>query len=198
MKPIFAALFLPLVAGVGTAQTETSQEVSLEQIATLRKLGPHSAQAWAEYMNMSQAMIERIQRQRPEVMKEVQERYEKLPDAMTASKDIDKITLELDAAIEKRISGGGSTIDVELRFLAGRLRTVRTALQPVIELVEERERKQRVIAEVIVLITGVLAEQAGSQKEQSDLRGSGKADSLAPKPGSTAETESSPRYAITE
>jgi hypothetical protein len=198
MKAIFAALLLPLMAGVGTAQTVTSPGISLGQIVTLRQLGPHSTQVWAEYMNISQAMIERIRRQSPEVMNEVQQRYEKLPDAMSTSTDIDKITQELDAAIEKRISRNGGAMDAELRFLVGRFRTARTALQPVTELVEERERKQRVIAEVVVLIIGVLAEQTGPQKEQSDLQGSEKADRLALKPGNAPEAKGSPKYAITD
>jgi hypothetical protein len=198
MKPIRAVLFLLLAAGAGTAQTAASPEVSLEQIAALRKLGPHSAEAWAAYLNMSEAMIERIRRENPEVMNEVQQRYKKLQGTIKSSDDADEgaqaaNSLELEAAIEKRISGSGGATDAELRFLTGHFRTARTALRPVIELAEERERKQRVIAEVVVLITGVLAEQTGQQNEQSDLQGDRKADRLASKPGNVPETDGSPK-----
>jgi hypothetical protein len=139
-------------------------------------LDPHSEHVWAEYINLSQTLIEKTRRQNPQLLNEGSKPDEKSADP-SALQDIEGTARELDQAVEKRFAGT-SAVETELRFLVGRFRTARTALQPAIELAAERERKQRVIAEVIVLITGVLSEQTDAQKEQSDWQRGNKADSL--------------------
>ena len=61
---------------------------------------------------------------------------------------------------------------------AGRLKIVRQAMQPVVILIEERQRKQQIIASVIMLIKDLLDARDGSPEEPDADRN--KSDRVGP------------------
>jgi hypothetical protein len=97
------------------------------------------------------------------------------------------------------IAAKSGSMETEIRFVLGRIRNAERALAPVSALVEERERKQKVIAKVVAIIADLVAEQERRDNQQRDLQiDKGKTDKLEPSAVYTPIGDRRSRYAIKE
>jgi hypothetical protein len=88
---------------------------------------------------------------------------------------------QLEASVEDWISAALSASELELRFSRSELDEAASILPPLTALAKERERKQEIIAKIVVIIADVLEELTRRQEEQQRLdRSKGKADKLEP------------------
>lgn len=195
---------LMLVALVGGSQSAAAQ--------TSPPLPVPPQETWAEYLNLAELVIENTRKDNPAIASEAAERYKNLPAIInelaaqarrTGGKGIEATSgapsAELNQAIEKWIAAKSGSMETEIRFVLGRIRNAERALAPVSALVEERERKQKVIAKVVAIIADLVAEKQRRDKEQRDLQiDRGKTDKLEPSAVYTPIGDSRPRYAIKE
>jgi hypothetical protein len=195
---------LMLVALVGGSQSAAAQ--------TSPPLPFPPQETWAEYLNLAELVIEKTRKNKPAIASEAAERYENLPAIIdelaaqarrTGGKGIEAasgaFSAELNQSIEKWIAAKSGSMETEIRFVLGRIRNAERALAPVSALVEERERKQQVIAKVVAIIADLVAEKERRDKEQRDLQiDKGKTDKLEPSAVYTPIGDRRPRYAIKE
>jgi hypothetical protein len=158
---LFIPFFLLLPSGPLAAQQE----------------GQPLARSGADYIAYAERLIERTRQERPEIASRADELYKRLPAIVDqlereakASGQGAKFGMEagspqLEAGMERWIGEKGANIDTEIRFTAGRLKTVQRAMQPVKALIEERQRKQQIIASVIMLIWNLLSGEGGAGDE---------------------------------
>jgi hypothetical protein len=141
--------------------------------------------AGADYASYAERLIERTRREKPEIADRADELYKRLPgiieqlekeEAAPAKAVID--SPELDARMERWIVEKGANVGTEIRFATGRLKTAQLALEPIKALIEERQRKQQIIASVILLISDFLAERdRGSEEPEAEKN---KSDRVGP------------------
>jgi hypothetical protein len=122
-----------------------------------------------DYDAYAEKLIDKIRQDKPEIARRADELYKRLPAIvgqleqearMTGSRaenpSLNTGSPELVTEMERWIGLKGTTIDTELRFAVGRLKAVQRAVQPVEALIKERQRKQQIIANVIMLIKDFL------------------------------------------
>lgn len=172
------ALFLLFInSGYSAAHAETFSKLSFEHIVMLRQA---KSEALTEYISLAELLIEWVEEVKPDIAKKAADRYLKLPGILQKLKDNARQTGakgieitaatgldELDAEIGLWIMGKAASMEAELRSAAN-LQAARRSLEPVATLVAERERKQQVITDVILLIADVLSEPGGRDKEWRD------------------------------
>jgi hypothetical protein len=194
MKRFVALLTLAWleIAGNTAAHAETFSELSLGRIAMLRQTA--LAEAWSEYVRLAEFVIEKSVKEMPVIARKAADHYQKLPGILHQLKDHARETGgrgieitagmgldQLDAAIEEWITHKSASMEAELHLASTNLKIAHKAVEPISALVGERERKQQVIAQVIVLMVDVLNEQAKRDQDQRDLDlERGKRDKLEP------------------
>jgi hypothetical protein len=143
--------------------------------------GQQSEPAGADYISYAEKLIERTRQEKPDIANRADELYKRLPaivdqleeeakaaGSAAAHPGIGTGAPQIEAEMERWISEKGANIDTEIRFAAGRLKTVREAMQPVMALMAERQRKQQIISSVIILIKDFLAGEDGAP-DDSDV-----------------------------
>ena len=138
---------------------------------------PALALSGVDYVAYAERLIARTRQEKPEIASRADELYRRLPAIVDQLEREAKATgqaakfgmqagsPQLEAGMERWIREKGANVDTEMRFTAGRLKTVQRAMQPVKALIEERQRKQQIIANVIMLIRNLLAGEGGSGEE---------------------------------
>jgi len=132
--------------------------------------GPAPKPSRVDYIAYAEKLIERTRQEKPDIASRADELYKRLPAIVdqleaearaagspSATPGIDTGSPQIEAEMERWISEKGANIDTEIRFAAGRLKTVREAMQPVVSLMAERQRKLQIISSVIMLIRDFLA-----------------------------------------
>jgi hypothetical protein len=145
----------------------------------------------ADYIAYAEKLIERTRQEKPDIASRADELYKRLPTIVgqleeearaaggsSPSLSIQTGSQQIEAEMERWIGEKGANIDTEIRFAAGRLKTVQQAMQPITSLIEERQRKQQIISNVILLIKDFLAVE-GVAPEDSDVDRN-KADRVEP------------------
>lgn len=157
------------------------------------------------YISLAEALIEKTRREKPAVARAADELRRQLPGIISELEQKARANQargsfaradspeEAVAALETQVARRGTQIDTELRFALGRLKTAQGALRPISSLVEQRERKQRLISEVIGLIGNLLSGKP-LQPQPSDLpSGENKADRAGPVASEALKEDSSTR-----
>ena len=165
--------------------------VLLHSPASGQQPEPILAPSGADFVAYAEKLIETTRREKPDLASRADELYKRLPaivdqlerEARAAGSKADNPGMEtdtpqLEAQMERWIAEKGAHIDTEMRFATGRLKIVRQAMQPVVILIEERQRKQQIIASVIILIKDLLDARDGSPEEPDADRN--KSDRVGP------------------
>jgi hypothetical protein len=146
----------------------------------------------AHYLDLAEAVIEKTQREKPTIARAADELRQQLPgilpqleqraraDVTNGSSARVASPEEAVAALETQVARRGTQIDTELRFALGRLRTAQGALRPIVLLVEQRERKQQLIGDVIGLISSLLSSEPVEPQPLGLPAGENKADRAGP------------------
>jgi hypothetical protein len=88
---------------------------------------------------------------------------------------------QLEASVEDWIRAALAANELELRASGSELREASSILPPLIKIAKERERKQEIVAKIVVIIADVLEELSRREEEQRRLdQNKGKADKLEP------------------
>jgi hypothetical protein len=156
-------------------------EGAAAQAASSKSLPSNEQELSIGYEILAEAQLERLRNERPALVDEAQRRRLSLADqidelqhraqrgggrGIEASPDDDLNALQ--KAVEDWAEDKTVTVPAEIRFTAGRLTSARRALAPVTILIEKRERRQRLIAEVVLLIKNVVVERMKRQKEENE------------------------------
>jgi hypothetical protein len=159
----------------------------------------------AHYISLAEALIEKTRREKPAVARAADELQLQLPRIISeleqkARSDQPKGSFasadspeEAVAALEIQVARRGTQIDTELRFALGRLKTAQGALRPISSLVEQRERKQQLISEVISLIGNLLSGKPLQPQPSDSSSGENKADRAGPVASEALKEDSSTR-----
>jgi hypothetical protein len=145
----------------------------------------------ADYIAYAEKLIERTRQEKPDIASRADELYKRLPaivdqleeEARAAGSPPAGLAIQtgspqIEAGMERWIGEKGANIDTEIRFAAGRLKTIQQAMQPIKSLIEERERKQQIIGSVILLIKDLLAVEDGAPEDPDVDRN--KSDRIGP------------------
>jgi hypothetical protein len=207
---ILAVSSLFVAKSCSTAHAETFSKLSFEHIVALRQA--KSGEALTEYISLAQLLIEWVEENKPDIAKEAADRYLKLPGILEKLKDKARQTGaegieitaatgldELDAEIGHWITDKAASMEAELRSAAANLEIAHRALVPIVTIVGERERKQKVIGDVILLIAEVLNQQGERDKERRDPEiERSKGNKLKPSATSVPKSDLLPRHAVKE
>jgi hypothetical protein len=138
---------------------------------------PVVALSGADYVAYAERLIERTRTEKPEIARRADELSKRLPaivdqlereaeaTGQAAKFDMEAGSPELEAAMERWIREKGASVDTEMRFTTGRLKTVQRSMRSVKALIEERQRKQQIITNVIAVIRDLLAGESDSGEE---------------------------------
>jgi hypothetical protein len=165
-----------------------------------QQVPPNIATLDAHYISLAEALIDKIEQEKPDVARAADELRQQLPEILPEleqraradqTKGLSVHANSPDDAIadlETQVAKRGSQIDTELRFALGRLRTAQGALRPIVSLVEQRERKQQLISAVIGLIDNLLSGKPLQPQPPDFPSGESKADRAGPA-GSEAQKD---------
>ena len=144
-----------------------------------------------DYIAYAEKLIEKTRQEKPDIASRADELYKRLPTIVDQLEEearaagsplpgqgIETGSQQIEGEMERWISEKGANIDTEIRFATGRLKTVRQAMQPITSLIEERQRKQQIISNVILLIKDFLAVEDAAPEDPDVDRN--KADRVEP------------------
>lgn len=205
---VLCSLFI--LKGYSTAHAETFSNLSLEHIMVLRQAA--AGDSLSEYISLAELVIEWIEKERPDIAGKAAGYYLRLPGIVEELKDgarqtgsagIDAAPVmdfeELDAEIGRWIADKTASMKAGLRSAEANIEIAHRALAEIAGLVGIRERKQQLIADVILLIADVLGEEDGRDRELHDPEiERGKGNKLKPSAVGGPKSDRLPRYAIKE
>jgi hypothetical protein len=208
LAAILALFSSVITSGYSAAYAETFSKLSFEHIVALRQAT--SGEALTEYISLAELLIEWVEEDKPDIVKTAADRYLKFPGILqklkenarrTGAKGIEITSATgldgLDAEIGLWITGKAASMEAEHRS-ATNLEAARRSLEPVATLVAERERKQRVITDVILLIADVLNEQERSKEWRDPEMERGKGNKLRPSATGLPKGDRPLSYAVKE
>jgi hypothetical protein len=176
-----------------TAHAKPAIAISVEQIQALRDANKQSQKVWDEYLRLQEVAIERLSIENPAVLREAAQLYERFPEIVvhmrndalaTGARGIvvePEAELEqLDTAVEHWLGEKTASVERELRLAFEELKIAGKAFEPLPGLVSARERKQKVIRDVALIIVEVLKQDSEENGEQEPDQEKGKTDRLTP------------------
>jgi hypothetical protein len=172
-----------LSIGAAAGQSEELPQLSLAEIAMLREQSAHSPETWLAYISFAEVVIEKAMRERPGIVAQAAASNGRTERVATKSPDL----AALDAAIGRWIADKTPPAQLEISLAEAQVETTLGELRPAAALMDERERKQRVVAEVIMVIAELFSDRL------RDIQiNKGKSDKLGP-----SAVNALPRYAGT-
>lgn len=202
MKRLLAIVVLSvmfLAAGLFALHAETQDELSLEQIETMRQLEPRSSSVWNAYIGLQEHAIENQFAQRPKVVETAMRMYRRwpnnlnelkatIPEASTrgmknyfTSGMLGREELaQLDAATAGWMKEKTAAIDREVQLALADIELSRNATAKMVILAYNRHQKRQAMGNAVAAIADTLFDRLRRQGDTPGADGpKGKADRLS-------------------
>jgi hypothetical protein len=200
-----------LLGAAHSACAQPFDDPALDQIRVLHELDPFSLEVWTKYIALQEQLIQKAMTERPAIVDQASNKFGNLPVILEEVKrrlpsaaerglsgDLPTGSVsdrphenartpqprelpQLEASAEDWISAALAPNELELRASRFELRAAASILTSLIAAARERERKQKIVGKIVVIIADVLEELARREEEQKRLdQNKGKADRLEP------------------